>query len=115
MCLPAAAFGRASVASRHRPTGLSGGKGFDLTRGPRGSCGLPAQLAPTWKRYGLGSEELEADAEGEKNRACLRSRLHFEDVRVDVRASGCLATKDKGIDTGTSVQKEGRGLFRSWR
>lgn len=57
MCSPAAAFGRDSVASRHLPTGLSGENGFDLTRGPRGSCGLPAQLAPTWKQYGRGNDE----------------------------------------------------------
>ncbi len=66
MCFPAAAFGLDSVSSRQLPTGLSGGNGLDLTRGPRGSCGLPAQLAPTWKRYGLGSDELEEGAEGEK-------------------------------------------------
>ena len=50
MCFPAPGFGLESIASLHLPIGLSAGKGLLLTRGPRGSGGLPAQLAPTWKR-----------------------------------------------------------------
>ena len=66
MCLPAPGFGRDNVASRHCPIGLSGGNGLVLTRGPRGSCGFPAQLAPTWKRYGLGRGGLEREGEEAK-------------------------------------------------
>ena len=59
MCLSGSAFGRARTWSLHIPIGLFEGKGKVVRGFRRGSAGFPAQLAPTWKRYGRGEAAVD--------------------------------------------------------